>query len=311
MESSIYLAGGCFWGVEGYFKLLKGIKYTEVGYANGNCNDTSYEKLEITQHAEAVKIVYSKHIISLPEILMHYWRIIDPISLNQQGNDIGIQYRTGIYYTEKDDIDIIMRFVKYQQDKISAKIAVQIEPLKNFIKAEEYHQGYLDKNPFGYCHIDLSLAKLSLHDESNFIKPDLPTIKQILNTLEYEITQNNATEPPFSSPLNTNFEDGIYIDIITKKPLFSSRDKFDSGCGWPSFSKPITTDCIDYVDDYSHNMARVEVKSKNSNSHLGHVFDDGPKKLGGLRYCINGTAIKFIPLSEMDAAGYGDYKIYV
>ncbi len=304
--SEIYLAGGCFWGVEGYFSQIKGINDTEVGYANGKTDKTSYEELKKSGHAEALWLKYDNNQISLTEILLHYFRLIDPTSLNKQGNDVGVQYRTGIYYTNKSDLKIIQDFLANKQKEYNKPIVVEVQNLKNFVKAEEYHQNYLAKNPNGYCHVDLSLAKKPLFDSKKFKLTD-EELKKKLPTISYEVTQKNATEAPYSSKYDKFNKKGIYVDIVSGEPLFSSSDKFDAGCGWPSFSKPIVSDKIDYKKDTSHGMERVEVRSKVS--HLGHVFDDNPN--GGLRYCINGAALKFIPFEDMEKEGYEEFKIFV
>lgn len=304
----IYLAGGCFWGVENYFKKLPGVYETEVGYANGKTDDTSYENVASTDHAETVKICYDKSIISLEEILLHYFRIIDPLSVNRQGNDIGRQYRTGVYYTDDSDSKIIDKIFYYEED-LHGPIAVEKSALKNFIKAEDYHQDYLDKNPGGYCHIDISLSSKPLFNEK-YTMPSDDKLMDMLDNTAYNVMRKSGTEAPGSSPLNEEFRPGIYVDKITGEPLFCSVDKFNAGCGWPSFSKPITTGKLTEHVDTSHMMVRTEVVSKNSNSHLGHVFDDGPIEKGGLRYCINGAALRFIPYEKMDEEGYGDYKIF-
>lgn len=310
VKKEIYLAGGCFWGVEGYFKQIPGVLSTDVGYANGKSNQTSYNEIAKTDHAEAIHIEYDASKIDLPEILAHYFRIIDPTSVNKQGNDVGRQYRTGIYYTSADDLKSIDEFIKMEQKKFKKPIVVEVEPLKNYILAEEYHQNYLGKNPHGYCHIDLNLAKKPLFDEKTKT-PSKEELKKSLPKISYEVTQEKATEQPFSSEYDKFDKKGIYVDIVSKKPLFSSTDKFDAGCGWPSFSKPITTDAISYNQDLSHNMNRIEVTSSSANSHLGHVFDDGPKDKGGLRYCINGASLKFIPLEDMEKEGYGKFIPFV
>lgn len=304
----IYLAGGCFWGVEGYFKKLHGVYETEVGYANGKTDNTDYSKISVTDHAETVKVCYDKSVISLEEILLHYFRIIDPLSVNRQGNDIGRQYRTGVYYTDDSDSKIIDKIFHYEEE-LHGPIAVKKSTLKNFIKAEDYHQDYLDKNPGGYCHIDISLSSKPLFNEE-YPLPSEDKLREILDRTSYNVMRKATTEAPGTSPLNNEFRPGIYVDKITGEPLFCSADKFDAGCGWPSFSKPITTDKLTEHVDTSHMMVRTEVVSKNSNSHLGHVFDDGPIDKGGLRYCINGAALRFIPFEKMDEEGYGDYKIF-
>lgn len=307
-SSEIYLAGGCFWGMQGYFKQIKGVLKSEVGYANGDTQDTSYQILKLTNHAETLKLIYDEKILSLDEILEHFFRVIDPFSINKQGNDVGKQYRSGIYFIDKNSENVARNFIRKMQKNFTKKIAVEVEELRNFVKAEEYHQNYLDKNPQGYCHIDLNLAKIPLKDK-NFTKPDDEILKKNLSEISYQVTQKNATEKPFSSELNDFFEDGIYVDVVSGEPLFSSKDKFQSGCGWPSFSSPILSDFVNYKEDNSHFMTRTEVRSQSS--HLGHVFNDGPKEKGGLRYCINGAALKFIPYDKMDELGYGEFKKFV
>ena len=309
--TEIYLGGGCFWGTQGYFDLINGVVYSEVGYANGISDQTSYNQIARTDHAEVVRLKFDANRVDINEILEHYFRIIDPFSINKQGNDIGRQYRTGIYYSDDKLKSVIEDFISRKQAKFTKLIAVEIEPLKNYIKAEEYHQKYLDKNPNGYCHIDLNLASKPLYDESKFKIPSLSELKEKLSDLAFKVTQEKATERPYSSQYDKFDERGIYVDIVSKKPLFSSSDKYDAGCGWPSFTKPITTDAASYHRDLSHGMERIEVTSRQSGSHLGHVFDDGPIDKGGLRYCINGASLEFIPYDEMDKRGYSEYKVYV
>lgn len=303
-KGEIYLAGGCFWGVEGYFKKIPGVLDTDVGYANGKTSETNYEKIGKTDHGETVKIIYDQDQISLQDILEYYFRIIDPTSINKQGNDKGRQYRTGIYYTDENDRLIIDELIRQKQENFDEKIAVEIEPLKNFVLAEDYHQDYLDKNPGGYCHINISLAEKPL--ESKKIDKNAKELKEKLTEDQYKVTQENETERPFSSEYDDFDQPGIYVDVVTGEPLFSSKDKYDAGCGWPSFTKPIDSN-INYKNDKTHGMERVEVRSKKGDSHLGHVFDDGPKEKGGARYCINGAALRFIPLIKMEEEGYGDF----
>ena len=305
-KGEIYLAGGCFWGVEGYFKKIPGVLDTSVGYANGNTSDTNYEKIASPGHSETVKIFYDKDKVSLQDILEYYFRIIDPTSVNKQGNDVGSQYRTGIYYTNENDKLIIDEILRQKQENYKKKIAVEAEPLKNFVLAEDYHQDYLDKNPGGYCHINISLANKPLYSKSIGINKDKNTLKDKLTEDQYKVTQENETEKAFSSEYDNFDEAGIYVDVVTGEPLFSSKDKYDAGCGWPSFTKPIDAN-IDYKDDKTYGMERVEVRSKKGDSHLGHVFNDGPKDKGGVRYCINGAALRFVPLSKMEEEGYGEY----
>ena len=310
-QKEIYLAGGCFWGVEEYFSRLNGVKDAVSGYANGTVETTNYKLIHQTGHAETVKITYDASKINLKELLQHYFRIIDPVSVNKQGNDIGTQYRTGIYYTDEADKADINQVIAAKTAEIGKTLAVEVEPLKHFIEAEDYHQDYLKKHPNGYCHIDLGQAATPLIDPAKYVKPSDAELKQKLSPEEYAVTQLNDTERAFSNRYWDNKEAGLYVDVATGEPLFSSDDKFDSGCGWPSFTQPIVSEVVTYDEDNSFHMKRVEVRSRSGNSHLGHVFEDGPKDKGGLRYCINSAAIKFIPKAEMEQAGYGYLLSYV
>ena len=284
-QQVIYLAGGCFWGVEAFISRLKGVNQTEVGYANGIDLAPTYEKVSTgkTGHAETVKATYNPEIISLEEILENFFRIIDPFSKNRQGPDIGTQYRTGIYWQEDSQREAVMRFLSKKQRQFKKRIAVEARPIGSFYPAEEYHQKYLEKNPQGYCHVDLNLI-----DDKEF---------NHLSREEYEITQLSLTEAPFANRYDDFFKEGVYVDVVDGEVLFSSEDKFDSGCGWPAFSKPISDDVIIKHRDFSHGTTRIEVRSAKANSHLGHLFHDGPG--GSPRYCINSAALKFIPKEDM------------
>lgn len=318
----IYLAGGCFWGMEGYFKRISGVLKTETGYANGNTVNPSYEQVckQNTGHVETIKVEYDADTISLTDLLRHYFRIIDPTTLNRQAHDVGTQYRSGIYYINPADHNIIQTVIKAEQGRYQAPIVVENLPLKQYFPAEEYHQDYLEKNPQGYCHIDISKATeplpdtphydepLKPYDASSFHKPDPETLRHQLNNEAFEVTQNAGTERPFSHEYDELFAPGIYVDIVSGEPLFSSSDKFNSGCGWPAFSQPIQANAVTEHSDNSLGRKRTEIRSQHANSHLGHVFNDGPEERGGIRYCINGASLKFIPYEEMDAAGYGAYK---
>lgn len=306
---TVYLAGGCFWGTEKYISLIPGVVRTEVGYANGNTQNPTYEQVcNNSGHAETVKVEYDPDQLSLEQLLKLFYETIDPTSVNRQGGDAGVQYRTGIYYTDQNDTAIIDKSIKELARKYEKPLAIEVRPLENYYPAEEYHQKYLDKNPNGYCHIrpELFLKANSLNEPERVFKPlSKVALKTALTKLQFDVTQNGATEPPFNNEYNYNFEEGIYVDITSGEPLFSSRDKFDSGCGWPSFSKPINKHSIKELPDYKLAQKRTEVRSANSNAHLGHVFNDGPVDKGGLRYCINSAALKFIPKSELEAKGYG------
>lgn len=302
----IYLAGGCFWGLEGYFSQIDGILETSVGYANGQVETTSYQLLKQTDHAETVYVSYDENRLNLRTILLYYFRVIDPLSVNQQGPDKGRQYRTGIYYVDEADLPIIEAVMEEQSAQLGGRpLAVEVEALRHYILAEEYHQDYLLKNPQGYCHIDLEQAKIPVIDADDYQKPSQEALRESLNDLQYKVTQEAATERPFENEFWDSDGAGLYVDITTGEPLFLSTDKFDSGCGWPSFTKPISKEVASYYQDLSHGMNRIEVRSRAGGAHLGHVFDDGPRDKGGLRYCINSAALRFIPREEMEAAGYG------
>ena len=303
--AEIYLAGGCFWGLEEYFSRISGVLQTSVGYANGQVETTNYQLIKETDHAETVQVIYDEKIVSLREILLYYFRVIDPLSVNQQGNDRGRQYRTGIYYKDEEDLPTINTVVREQELLIGRKIAVEVEKLRHYILAEDYHQDYLKKNPGGYCHIDVRDAEKPLIDAANYEKPSQAVLRENLSEESYRVTQEAATEAPFSNAYDQTFEEGIYVDITTGEPLFFAKDKFASGCGWPSFSRPISKELIHYYQDLSHGMERIEVRSRSGNAHLGHVFTDGPQELGGLRYCINSASLRFIAKDEMEEADYG------
>lgn len=306
----IYFAGGCFWGVEAYFERLPGVVNVLSGYANGRTEHPTYEQVIYanTGHAETVQVRYDPSQISLDDLLWHFFRIIDPTTLNRQGNDVGTQYRSGIYTTNALDrahVAYALSLLQHQYDK---PIVIENEPLRHFYLAEDYHQDYLQKNPGAYCHVDLNLLNTPLHKPSpEFIKPDQELLRSQLDELQYYVTQEDGTERPFSHPYNDLDEPGLYVDIISGEPLFSSADKYDSGCGWPSFVKPIHPHAVTEHRDTSFNMIRTEVRSRLANSHLGHVFPDGPRERGGLRYCINGAALEFIPLEDMQARHYGPW----
>jgi peptide methionine sulfoxide reductase msrA/msrB len=310
----IWLAGGCFWGVEAYMARIPGVADVVSGYANGNTENPSYEDVcyRGTGHAEAVEVSYDPAGISLEELLKQFFVIIDPTSLNRQGNDRGSQYRTGIYYKDEKDLAVINKVMTDMQKQYEKPIVTEAEKLVHFYPAEEYHQDYLEKNPNGYCHISFDTLPANILppqltvDPADYIKPDDDQLKAVLTSEQYRVTQENYTERPFSGVYDEHFEPGIYVDIVTGEPLFSSRDKYDAGCGWPSFTRPIVSDVIIEQMDRSHGMLRTEVRSRAGDSHLGHLFTDGPVQDGGLRYCINSASLRFVPLDEMENQGYGE-----
>jgi peptide methionine sulfoxide reductase msrA/msrB len=264
-----------------------------------------------------VRIENDDETLRLEELLALFFEAIDPVSLNRQGRDQGIQYRTGVYYTDEADEWIVKESVSYLRkkfDPLGKTVVTETKRLENFYPAEEYHQKYLDKNPAGYCHIDVSLFKKAAdyRPEAASRGPgDFSGERQAalekLSPLQYEVTRNAATEAPFSGEYDGFFEEGLYVDVVSGEPLFSSRDKYDSRCGWPAFSRPVHDGRIVEKPDNSLGRKRTEVRSRDAGSHLGHVFEDGPAELGGLRYCINSAALRFIPVERLSAEGYGEY----
>lgn len=303
----IYFAGGCFWGVEAYFERIYGVYDATSGYANGTGENPTYEDVIRGEEgfAETVEVTYDPERVSLPELLDHFFKVIDPTLLNQQGNDVGIQYRTGIYYINDANAAVIAEAVKQEQNHYDEPIVTEVLPLINYYLAEESHQDYLNKNPNGYCHINLNILNEVEVDPTLYSKPSDEELKNKLTDEQYQVAVLDDTEHAFSNKYWDFFELGLYVDITTGEPLFSSREKYDSQCGWPSFTKPITPDVVRYHEDTSFNMVRTEVRSRVGDIHLGHVFDDGPEDQGGKRYCINSASIQFVPLDEMKEQGYG------
>ncbi len=306
--NKIYLAGGCFWGIEKFMSLIDGVDDAVSGYANGDIENPTYQQVVKgdTNFRETVEVTYSK--INLETILFAFFRVIDPTVLNRQGNDVGSQYQTGIYYIDDESRKIVEKVVEIEKKRFS-KFCVEIKPLKNFYKAEEYHQKYLVKNPTGYCHVNKAMFEYAknIKVNSNYNLPSDDEIKNKLTDLQYNVTQHAYTERPFENEYFNFNKKGIYVDVVTGEPLFTSKDKFDSSCGWPAFSNPIDDSVVVYKNDYSHGMNRVEVLSRSGNSHLGHVFTNDFESKNGIRFCINSASLKFIPYEQMDDE-YADLK---
>ena len=314
-ENVIYLAGGCFWGMEQLMQSIPGVIDAQSGYANGTCEeDADYQTVckGNTGFRETIRVEYDPEQVSLDALLLAYFYVIDPTVENRQGNDVGSQYQTGVYYTNESVKETVERIAEIERGR-REKFFVEIGPLKNYYPAEEYHQDYLEKNPNGYCHIpkaEMELFSRLRIDPGDYQKPAAESIRDKLTEEQYRVTQENGTERPFSNEFWDQPEKGIYVDIVTGEPLFSSTDKFESGCGWPAFTKPIEEPAVVELEDLSHGMRRTEVRSRAGDSHLGHLFTGDPESPNGVRYCINSTSLRFVPYAKMKAEGYG-YLLYL
>lgn len=305
----IYLAGGCFWGIERLMQVVNGVITTTVGYANGDMLDMANYKDVCsgkTGFKETVKVEFDNTKVSLESLLFLFFKVIDPTVVNRQGNDIGTQYQTGIYYIDDNSKAIVEKVVNVEKLR-TKKFNVEVGPLINFFDAEDYHQDYLIKNPSGYCHINLAEIKEAsqlMIDAKPYDRPTDDEIKMRLTSEQYQVTQKKGTEVPFINSYHTNEDEGIYVDIVTGEPLFSSKDKYISSCGWPSFAKGIDDNTLVYMEDRSLFNKRVEVLSRTGNTHLGHVFTNDPESPSSTRYCINSASLLFIPKDEMADKGY-------
>ncbi len=304
-------AGGCFWCIESAFEGTIGVLSATSGYAGGSEKNPSYEQVSsgTTGHLEAVEVTYDPEKISYVELLDIFWRQIDPSDPGGQFADRGKQYTTAIFVHN----DIQRRLAEQSIKRLNAsglfdkELATQIIPFENFYPAEAHHQNYHLKNNAHYK----AYRRGSGRDQ--FIQtvwegvPQSKLLPAKLTPLQIQVTQQNGTERAFDNEYWDNHREGIYVDLISGEVLFSSKDKFDSGSGWPSFTRALHEDHLLEREDRSGGMVRVEVRSLDANSHLGHLFNDGPTPTGQ-RYCINSAALRFIPVEDLEQEGYGDYK---
>ena len=305
-------AGGCFWCMVKPFQQYDGVKEVVVGYTGGHVVNPTYEQVCRTEtgHYEAVEITYDENILRYEELVEAFFMSIDPTDDGGQFNDRGRSYETAVFYHDEEQREIAEAYKRKldESDIFDKPITVPIIKSEEFYVAEDYHQDYHKKNPMRYKAYYKGSGRADFVENTWKISDSKrEELRNRLTDIQYRVTQENGTEAPFNNEYDNHFEEGIYVDIISGKPLFSSKDKFNSGCGWPAFTKPINKGYTREKNDFSHGMFRTEVRSTHSDSHLGHVFSDGPKKEGGMRYCINSAALRFIPKEKMEEEGYGNY----
>lgn len=309
-------AGGCFWCMEAPFEQIPGVSKVVSGYTGGARANPTYEQVSsgATGHVEAIQVYYDPTKVSYEKLLEVFWRNIDPTDDAGQFVDKGSQYKTAIFYHNEEQKNLAEASKKKlaESGKFASHIVTPILEAKAFYPAEDYHQGYYKTHPFQYRFYKMNsgreqfIEKIWGKENQEIGKVNQEDLKKKLTPLQYKVTQEAGTETPFQNEYWDNHREGIYVDVVTGEALFSSKDKFDSGTGWPSFTKPLENSSIQENKDMSHGMIRTEVRSKKGGSHLGHVFSDGPGPDGN-RYCINSASLRFVPKEDLIREGYGEY----
>ncbi|TDQ40485.1 peptide-methionine (S)-S-oxide reductase MsrA [Aureibacillus halotolerans] len=313
MEQATF-AGGCFWCMVKPFDQEPGIETVLSGYTGGHTEHPTYEEVcsNQTGHFEAVQITFDPEVMSYEKLLDYFWQQIDPTDAGGQFHDRGSSYETAIFYHSdaQKHLAEASKEALETSGKFSKPIVTKILPAKPFYLAEEHHQDYYKKNPGHYERYSKGSGRADFIQRNwgNSKKPSKQELRDRLTDIQYAVTQENATERPFTNEYYNNVAEGIYVDIVSGKPLFSSRDQYDAGCGWPSFTRPIDEKEVIEKSDLTHGMIRTEVRSHEADSHLGHVFNDGPGP-NGLRYCINSAALRFIPKANLENEGFGAYSV--
>lgn len=335
-------AGGCFWCMESPFDKMAGVIEVVSGYTGGTVKDPSYGEVSsgTTGHFESIDIIFDPEVVSYDDLLDKFWRQIDPTDAGGQFNDRGEQYSSAVFYHNNEQKKAAEASLKALEEscRFSEPIATRIIEATDFFPAEEYHQDYYKKNPIRYryyrfgsgrdsflksvwegsdraapvCSMKPNISKektqgSSLRDYSSYKKPSGAELRKTLTELQFEVTQESGTEQAFKNTYWDNEAQGIYVDIVSGEALFSSVDKYESGTGWPSFTRPLHTEYITEHEDNGFFTVRTELRSRYGNSHLGHLFTDGPKP-AGLRYCINSAALRFIAREDLEKEGYERYK---
>lgn len=320
--------GGCFWCMEPPFEQQVGVLEVVAGYSGGTTENPTYEQVSsgMTDHYESVRVIFDPEQVSYRRLVEIFWRQIDPTDAGGQFSDRGKHYQTAIFYTSEKQKATAEQSKKELADSgiFSDPIATRVLPASRFYLAEEYHQDYYLKNVLHYTAYkkgsgragfiervwqDDALRQDDVLTKPTYVKPSDEVIRANLNSLQYEVTQKEGTEPAFDNEFWDNKKRGIYVDVVSGEPLFSSQDKYTSGTGWPTFSKPLEPENIVEKKDRKFLIVRTEVRSRYGDSHLGHVFEDGPSP-DGLRYCMNSAAMRFIPVADLETGGYGQYLMF-